>query len=95
LPVGAVSGSDDKTLKVWDAATGQVTRTLIGHSDAVSSVALAADRDHVGTGTGMGIRCKKTRGRQKLPLFRLPVNFIQRQAINELGSDNFLTQSIF
>jgi len=27
-----VSGSDDKTLKVWDVATGKCVATLKGHS---------------------------------------------------------------
>ena len=31
-----VSGSDDKTVRVWDNATGQLTRTLEGHSEKVS-----------------------------------------------------------
>ena len=33
----AVSASDDKTLKVWDLATGAVLHTLEGHSDARST----------------------------------------------------------
>ena len=34
-----VSGSDDKTVKVWDATTGSLLQTLNGHSDAVKSIA--------------------------------------------------------
>ena len=30
-----VSGSGDKTVKVWDAATGECVATLAGHSDMV------------------------------------------------------------
>ena len=30
------SASDDQTVKVWDAATGQETLTLKGHTDAMS-----------------------------------------------------------
>ena len=30
-----VSGSDDKTVKVWDAATGECVATLAGHSGYV------------------------------------------------------------
>ena len=30
-----VSGSDDKTVKVWDAATGECVATLEGHSSEV------------------------------------------------------------
>jgi WD40 repeat protein len=39
----AVSASGDKTLKVWDLATGQALRTLEGHTDAVHGVAVTAD----------------------------------------------------
>ncbi|KAM3066490.1 hypothetical protein ACMFMG_011988 [Clarireedia jacksonii] len=37
------SASDDKTIKVWDAATGILQQTLEGHSDRVYSVAFSAD----------------------------------------------------
>ena len=30
-----VSGSDDKTVRVWDATTGQLRHTLEGHTDTV------------------------------------------------------------
>src|SRR5438477_602362 len=32
------SGSDDNTVRLWDAATGRALRTLEDHSEAVSSV---------------------------------------------------------
>jgi WD40 repeat protein len=39
----AVSGSDDKTLKVWDLETGRELWTLEGHSGWVRAVAVTAD----------------------------------------------------
>ncbi|MBP7828686.1 MAG: TIR domain-containing protein [Kiritimatiellae bacterium] len=39
----AVSGSSDKTLRVWDLETGQCLRTLEGHADGVSSVSVSPD----------------------------------------------------
>jgi WD40 repeat protein len=37
-----VSGSGDKTLRIWDAGTGQqIGAPLTGHAGGVSSVALA------------------------------------------------------
>jgi len=36
-----VSGSHDKTLRLWDAATGALQQTLEGYSDWVSSVAFS------------------------------------------------------
>jgi tetratricopeptide (TPR) repeat protein len=38
-----VSGSDDKTLKMWDAMTGQETFTLEGHTGEVFCVAFSPD----------------------------------------------------
>ncbi|MEA5572412.1 serine/threonine-protein kinase [Calothrix sp. UHCC 0171] len=38
-----VSGSGDKTIKLWDLLTGEQIHTLIGHSDSVSSVAISPD----------------------------------------------------
>lgn len=39
----ALSGSDDRTVKLWDVATGRVMRDFIGHSDKVSAVAFSPD----------------------------------------------------
>ena len=37
------AGSADKTVRIWDLATGQESRTLIGHSDWVTDVSLGPD----------------------------------------------------
>jgi len=37
------SGSWDKTVRLWDAASGQLVRTLEGHTDGVRSVAFSPD----------------------------------------------------
>ncbi len=39
----AVSGSLDKTLKVWDLTTGQAVRTLTGHASYVTAVTVTPD----------------------------------------------------
>ncbi len=38
-----LSGSDDKTLKLWDVATGKEIRTFAGHTDWVTRVAFSPD----------------------------------------------------
>jgi WD40 repeat protein len=39
----AISGSDDKTLKIWDLTTGKEQFTLNGHTSFVNAVAVTAD----------------------------------------------------
>ena len=47
-----VSGSDDKTVQVWDADTGQpIGQPLTGHTDAVSSVAFSPDGKRIVSGS--------------------------------------------
>ncbi|KAK5246711.1 hypothetical protein LTR20_007355 [Exophiala xenobiotica] len=41
------SGSDDKTVRVWDVATGEYQHQLEGHSDLVTSVVFSPDGSRV------------------------------------------------
>lgn len=41
-----LSGSNDKTLKLWEVSTGREIRTLIGHTQEVMSVAFSPDGKH-------------------------------------------------
>ena len=58
-----VSGSGDKTVRVWDAVSGEcVLGPLEGHTDGVSSVSFSGDGSRIvsGSGTrpcGCGTRC--------------------------------------
>ena len=47
-----VSGSDDKTVRLWDADTGQpVGQPLTGHTDMVLSVAFSPDGKRIASGS--------------------------------------------
>ncbi|KAK6967101.1 WD40-repeat-containing domain protein, partial [Favolaschia claudopus] len=47
-----VSGSDDMTVRIWDAATGAALGTpLEGHSDVVRSIAFSPDGKHIVSGS--------------------------------------------
>jgi WD40 repeat protein len=46
-----VSGSYDRTVRLWDAATGTALQTLESHTDAVTSVAFSPDGRQVVSGS--------------------------------------------
>ena len=46
-----VSGSRDKTVRLWDAATGATLQTLEGHTHYVTSVAFSPDGKQVVSGS--------------------------------------------
>jgi WD40 repeat protein len=47
-----VSGSDDKTIRLWDAETGDaISKPLEGHSDSVNSVAFSPDGKRIVSGS--------------------------------------------
>lgn len=45
------SGSDDLTVRLWDAASGALRHTLEGHEDSVSSVAYSPSGDQIASGS--------------------------------------------
>lgn len=46
-----VSGSSDKTVRIWDAHNGAVMNVLSGHEDAVQSVSFSPDEHHIVSGS--------------------------------------------
>ena len=44
-------GSDDGTVRLWDANTGTLINTLTEHTDGVSSVAFSPDGNTIATGS--------------------------------------------
>jgi WD40 repeat protein len=46
-----VSGSRDKTVRLWELATGKEVRRFTGHEDAVLSVAVTPDGQYVVSGS--------------------------------------------
>uniref|UniRef100_A0A914XXL7 Small ribosomal subunit protein RACK1 n=1 Tax=Panagrolaimus superbus TaxID=310955 RepID=A0A914XXL7_9BILA len=47
----ALSGSWDKTLRLWDLQTGQTTRRFVSHTKDVLSVAFSADNRQIVSGS--------------------------------------------
>jgi serine/threonine protein kinase len=46
------SGSKDRTIKIWEVATGKQLRTLTGHSHSVNSVVYSPDGRYLASGSG-------------------------------------------
>jgi WD40 repeat protein len=45
------SGSNDRTIRIWDAGSGERLQTLEGHSDSVNSVAFSHDSTRLASGS--------------------------------------------
>ena len=48
------SGSEDKTVRLWDVATGTLKNTFTGHTDWIESVAYSPDSRTLASGSGDG-----------------------------------------
>ena len=71
-----VSGSEDRTAKVWDAETGQELLSLKGHTSCVISVAFSPDGKRIVTGSAD--KTVKRVGRGDRPGAPLPQGTYQR-----------------
>jgi WD40 repeat protein len=72
------SGSRDKTIKIWDAATGGVENTLKGHTDWVTSVAFSPDGLRIASGSNdRTVRIWDAVNGKELELFKGPMGAIQ------------------
>ncbi|RKU30420.1 hypothetical protein C6497_04345 [Candidatus Poribacteria bacterium] len=49
-----VSGSGDRTIRLWDVDTGESIRTLSGHKGAVESVVFSPDGNTIASGSTDG-----------------------------------------
>ena len=51
LMARVMSGSDDKTVRVWNATSGEIEHVLEGHSGPVESVAFSPDGKYIVSGS--------------------------------------------
>src|SRR3989304_684981 len=49
-----VSGSGDHSIKIWNAETGELIRTLLGHTNSVHSVCFSSDNKRIVSGSDDG-----------------------------------------
>jgi WD40 repeat protein len=47
-----VTASNDRTARVWDASTGELLRSLMGHRDSINSAAFSLDGARIVTASG-------------------------------------------
>ncbi|MFO0979315.1 MAG: serine/threonine-protein kinase [Planctomycetaceae bacterium] len=52
---GWVSGSEDKTIKLWDAATGKELKTFTGHESSITCVCFSPDGTRISSGSADGV----------------------------------------
>ncbi|MBD2340169.1 ribosome assembly protein 4 [Calothrix sp. FACHB-156] len=45
------SGSEDKTIKLWDITTGKLLQTFSGHGDVIKTIALSSDGQKLASGS--------------------------------------------
>lgn len=50
-----LSASQDRTVRIWDAKTGELIRSLEGHAGRVTSVAITNDRSRIASGDDEGV----------------------------------------
>ncbi len=74
----AVSGSADKTLRVWDITSGKCLHILEGHTNAVTAVALTTDGRIAASVTGA----------------RTGTNYVVAPLFNIFGDSNNLTNTV-
>ena len=46
-----ISGSCDKTIKIWDIQSGKLLKTLLGHNDFILSIAISHDEKLIASGS--------------------------------------------
>jgi WD40 repeat protein len=90
----ALSGSSDRTLKLWDLETGKCIRTMEGHTSIVSSVAISPDNRYALSGSGEGTaklweietgRCIRTMEGHTESVFSVAISSDGRYALSGSG----------
>jgi WD40 repeat protein len=93
-PNGAlvVTGSDDKTARIWDAATGQPIVVLKGHDLAVNSAAFSPNGLRVVTASrDKTARIWDISGIPKGNIFRIACAWLPDRGLSDIARDYGLT----
>ncbi|MGI5240905.1 hypothetical protein [Dactylosporangium sp. CA-139066] len=72
----AVTAAEDRTVRVWDLATGECRHVLSGHKEKLSALAVSADgRTARATArrSGQQLRARRRSGGRRVDPGRLPI----------------------
>ena len=82
----AVTGSDDRTLRLWDLSSGREIERWTGHRAEIASVALSADENFiVSGGRDQTLRLWDVRGRREVRNFPVPRGLVFAVAFSSDG----------
>ncbi|MFC5253575.1 helix-turn-helix domain-containing protein [Streptomyces nigrescens] len=80
------TGSEDRTVKLWDASTHRLLGTLIGHTDAVTSLAFSRDgRTLASGGNDRTVRLWNLRTQRTTAILSGPTNWVRSVAFSADG----------
>ncbi|KAG6816427.1 hypothetical protein H0H93_008081 [Arthromyces matolae] len=82
-----VSGSYDRSVRVWDTSTGQELEVLEGHTDGVTSVALSSDGSRIVSGSvDKSVRVWDASTGQELKVLEGHMHFVNSVAFTRDGN---------
>lgn len=70
-----LTGSDDRTARIWDRNTGRTVAVLSGHNGPVSQLAFSADGKRVATGTDLNVWVWDAESGSRLALLEADVSY--------------------
>ncbi|MBA2307453.1 WD40 repeat domain-containing protein [Candidatus Dependentiae bacterium] len=80
-----LTGSDDKTARLWDVKTGQQLQILKGHTHSVSSVAFSPDGDTIITGSSDKTVRLWSRSKERSNVLQERIGSAEELYTNKLG----------
>ena len=81
----AATGSDDKTIRIWDLATASQQRVLTGYTDKINALAFSPDGTRLASANADGVRVWDPATGTAIYTFTLPSKFAEQLAFSADG----------